>query len=403
MGRRPDDEFSDPSAVDDDVAAAGMHRWRGGPLDHGDEDATAGDDAWDDSDTGAGDAADSVEPRPHRRRRPVLTTLTAVAVLAVVTAGVLLAQERERRTPEASVERYAQLVADGEYEAASAIVPVLGSWEGPAVSSAPREVVPELVSDEASANGDFTLVEVTREDETIPPVGETVEVTVRSETDGRPTSSVLRVERRPDSSPGLPSWRVLDSLAVPLVVRVPNKGLVEVTVDSVPVTGTAPEDGDAATMVYPGVHTVAFDGGEYLLAQDVERRVAPAGSSVDPQTWSVIASLDVIPGEAAVGAALADATSFVDACIAGEPADPPCPDPVAAGTAWADLPRYDTTWTQIGSSVFTDGSAPVVVLQLLGSITSPGVTGPPPAVVQLGATVRLGNEPPTVEITPIED
>lgn len=419
MARQRRDEFSEPSEFDDDG-------WDVPSREAEPDDVDAYLDPDVDGDT---------PPRPRSRRRTALLAAAALTVLAVVTGVLLLGQERDRRTPEAAVQEYVDLIEAGEIEAASAIVPVLGRDIAPSadpdepnpsstavepgadrtievsVLALDREAVPGLLTDASYAsNSGLEVISVERLDGegdagALPPVGESVRVVVSYLANDSQTSAALRVERAPDRFPGLPSWRILDSLAVPLVVSVPDAGLGDALVDGVSVTANTP-DGPAelgtATMLYPGVYTVSFDGGTYLEAADVGRRVASAGRNANPATSHTPAALDVVPSAAAIDLLLAEASRFLRECEVPDADVDRCPEPYRTARA-AGGPGVVATITEgTPSGLFIGRSEgnpdPVVVALVDAAVTDPATGAPTTERFSLWATLDLDGPTPTVEV-----
>lgn len=291
-------------------------------------------------------AADTATPaggrRPRRTRRTVLGAVAALLALGTVSGVLVHGQERERRTPEAAVLDYVGLIESGDVEAASALVPVPGDDEA---VIAPLPPPPDATTDRSVTvdlgrrlrNGDLltndsyadiagiedVVVELLAP-ATAPAVGETAEVSVTYAVRDFPASTVLRVERLPDTFPALPAWRVLDSLTVPTIVRQDDPGVGTVEIAGVPAAASGePAVGhrEYATMLYPGVYPVTYDGHEYLSASELELRVAASrepvpAADVAPTT----AFLNVTPTGAAYDLTLERAQEFLNACEAHPPA-----------------------------------------------------------------------------------
>lgn len=312
MTDRPTDEFSDPRADDDGApvsvssAASGRgRRW---------EEPEDGNGELDGDDSDLGPLADRPSAsRPQRRRRPLLG-IAGLAVLVLATGAVLHTQESERRTPEAAVLEYVQLIEAGDIEAATVLVPVLrqpeeadpdesappvldgGGRRPPVVALERLENAALLTNDFYADNPGLTVVSVeVAETPADPGVGESVDVAVDYTVEDSATSAVLRVEREPDSILGLPVWRIRDALTVPFVVSMRDGGLGSAYVDGARVAVSGEMSLPLySSMLYPGVYTISFDGGTYLQAADLERRVTSPRSIVDPATAHAAATLNVV-------------------------------------------------------------------------------------------------------------
>ncbi|GMA30189.1 hypothetical protein [Litorihabitans aurantiacus] len=401
MGHVPPDEFGAPTP-DDDAADHAV----GNPLPprHGPGGRTVaveragfavlGDDAPDPA--GEGDAPGPTRRGPRtrsRRRTRVIATAGALVVLAAATGGLLWTQERERRTPEAAVAEYVGLVERGEVEAATALVPVPGTPladadaddtptpTGPTTGSTPITVTvdapaqvldPALLTDAVyAAGGGIADVEVVSlERAGTPPVGGVVEVEVSYLVSDVPSTAVLRVERRPDSFPGLPSYRVLDSLARPAVVDIFDTDLGTASIDGVPVlTSGSPGVGapQLATMLYPGLYEVAFDGGSHLSASPADLRVGSGRTSERDAVVRV--DLQVTPTQTAQDAATEAANAFLAACADRTvPPSPSCPAPYLQAPGEPEPIGFTSGFTGIALALALEpdgeGTAPVVQASL---------------------------------------
>ncbi|PWD51736.1 hypothetical protein C8046_14845 [Serinibacter arcticus] len=235
------------------------------------------------------------------RRRTLVAATSGLVVLLGATGALLWTQSLPERSPESAVLAYAQLVADGETAAATALVPVPGGVleidsadyaDDPATAPDPAPgfafVDPALLSDEVYALADVQLTDVS----VVPPsrsavaeveVGDTIEVELRYTVDGVPAGVLLRAERGPDTFPAQQSWRVLDSLTVPAIVPVDDSFGTVAEIAGRPVL-TSPHDGlglpQRPVMLYPGIYTVTMAEREHLSAEPVELRVAAAGRAL---------------------------------------------------------------------------------------------------------------------------
>ncbi|PWD51735.1 hypothetical protein C8046_14840 [Serinibacter arcticus] len=256
-------------------------------LDLDDPDTTALLD--DDGDAASDRLADPDTPRaPRSRRRIALAAVAGAVALGLVAGAVLWSRERAARTPEAAVLAYAQLVADGDVEAATALVPVPGT----PIEEATAELVPEtgrtyvdpaLLSDAfyAQARSGLDEIAVAPTPATTDAVaGDTVEVELRYEVDGRRAGTLLRVERRADTLLGLPDWRVVDSLAVPLAVELSDPLGRTVTIAGVPVaSGQTVDGGSVMVALYPGTYEAVLPPGPNLDGVTETVRIAGPGNA----------------------------------------------------------------------------------------------------------------------------
>ncbi len=399
MTRGPADEFSDPSSEDDGVRPVLPDR-AATPADRfADEDDDVGDHL-------TGDESRATDPSTRRRRRRVLAAASGLTVLALATGALLHTQERERRTPEAAVLEYVRLVEAGDVEAATALVPVPGATERSGLGSVPDgdpsgadggraievEVpgAPELLVDpehlrNASYTGRPGLTAATVapvDPEADPAVGDVVEVRVSYEVGARPATAALRVERLPDSFPALPSYRVLDSLALPIVVELLDFRLGRTTIDDVPVaasSGVGAGETQVATMLYPGEYTVAFDGGAHLESDEVRVRVAgPSGAREVGARPVSRAYLLTQPSGAALVRAQQEANAFLTACADGSASQIAlCPESFLAVADGGEPPSFTDAFTAVGMSIYATqssaGRGPVVQASLEKTVV---VTGP---------------------------
>lgn len=303
---------------------------------------------WSQGDDVADDAMEGERSRWRLSRlsKVIIAGLTLAAV--VVLAGGVHAQERGRRTAEAAVLAYVDLIKAGDVEAATALVPVLADrnveeLENPQgqrglrdelTGEMPAEVDqeemlrvldPALLTNAAYAVANRVSdvsVEADRPSAEVA-VGATTEVTVNYVLGGSSAGSVLRVERLPDSFPFLPRWKVVDSLAVPTIVRVTDPLMGTPTLGEVAVTGSGNVNAgfpQYATMVYPGEYVLDFDGGYWFSAPSTQLRVASSPQAPSPDSAiPVIASMFVKPSGAALDAALGKAGEFLDQCASRGP------------------------------------------------------------------------------------
>lgn len=340
MAQPPRDEFGEPEAEFELESAGDDDTWRTGSSTR----ARAGEAAFEDEDVDddAPPAGRARAARPGRTRRTVGLAVAGLLALGVVSGVLVHGQERDRRTPEAAVRDYVELIESGDVEAAGALVPVPGD---DAAAVAPQSPPPGPTTDRSStldlgkrlrdaglltnelyggiAGIEDVVVEPPGTGAT-PAVGETADVTVTYTVRDFPASTVLRVERLPDAFPALPAWRVLDSLTVPTVVRQDDPGIGTVKIAGVPTVASGePAVGyqEYATMLYPGVYPVTFEGNEYLSASEIELRVAATrepvpAAGVTPTT----AFLNVAPTGEAYDLTLLSAQDFLEACEARPPA-----------------------------------------------------------------------------------
>ncbi len=425
MAQGPPGEFSDPGPDDD----AGPSTRPGRGVAQG---AAPDDDRLD----APGPDRDDDAARPRRVRR-LLVPAVGLLVLAVVSGVLLLSQERDRRTPQAAVQAYVDLVEAGDLEAATALVPVPGSSEvvrrpPPAIPSPDESRVPGrtptappplqvvrnaglLTSDSYAANPGMTDVVVSP-----PPsgsttaVGATVQVPLTYVVRDFPAATTLRVERLPDAFPGLPVWRVVDSLAVPTIVRTDDPDLGRTSLSGVPAEASG-EEGEGyeqiATMLYPGVYPVTFDEGTYLSADPLDLRVAAPrepvlASDVAPATGV----LRVGPSNASYDLATAEAAAFLDGCAAATTdADAArCPDAyreeLAAGTRATFVTGITRVGLQAASGTTPDGDVrPYLLGWVEGTVVVSTPDGARNEPFSLQLTVTIDGDDATVRVasTPV--
>lgn len=342
MAQPPRDEFGEPEAEFELESAGDDDTWRTGSPGNARSGAAAFEDEDEDVDDDAPPAGRARGARPGRTRRTIGLAVAGLLALGVVSGVLVHGQERDRRTPEAAVLDYVELIESGDVEAAGALVPVPGD---DAADVAPQSPPPGPTTDRSSTldlgtrlrdaelltnelyGGIAGIEDVVVEPpgtEATPAVGETADVTVTYTVRDFPASTVLRVERLPDAFPALPAWRVLDSLTVPTVVRQDDPGIGTVRIAGVPAVASGePAVGyqEYATMLYPGVYPVTFEGNEYLSASEIELRVAATrepvpAAGVTPTT----AFLNVAPTGEAYDLTLLSAQDFLEACEARPPA-----------------------------------------------------------------------------------
>jgi len=402
MTRGPADEFSDPSSEDDGARPVLPDR-TAAPADR-----FAHEDVDDVDDLLTGDETRATDPSVRRRRRRVLAAASGLTVLALATGALLHTQERDRRTPEAAVLEYVRLIEAGDVEAATALVPVQGATDRSGLGSVPDgdpsgtdggrtievEVpgAPELLVDPAHlTNASYTgrpgLTAATAalvDPEADPAVGDVVEVRVSYEVASRPATTALRVERLPDAFPALPSYRVLDSLALPAVVELLDSRLGRTSIDGVPVaasSGVGAGETQVATMLYPGEYTVAFDGGAHLESAEVTVHVAgPSGTREVGARPVSRAFVQVQPSVAALERAQREANAFLAACAEGSaPQIALCPESFLAVADGGEPPSFTDAFTAVGMSIYATqssaGRGPVVQGSLEKTVVVPGPDG----------------------------
>lgn len=373
MAQPPRDEFGEPDAEFELEGAGDDDTWRTEPSAR----ARAGEARFEDEEE---EEEEDVAPptrraHPGRTRRTVGLAVAGLLALGVVSGVLVHGQERDRRTPEASVLDYVELIEAGDVEAATALVPVPGDDADDVVPQSPP---PGPTTDRSSTldlgkrlrdaalltnelyggiAGIEDVVVEPPEPGATPAVGESVEVTVTYTVRDFPASTVLRVERLPDAFPALPAWRVLDSLTVPTVVRQDDPGIGTVQIAGVPsVSSGEPAVGyqEYATMLYPGVYPVTFEGNEYLSASDIELRVAATREPVPAAVVTpTTAFVNVAPTGEAYDLTLLSAQDFLDACEARPPAVDiaTCPEAYRDSFASGEEAIYVAGFTRTSMSV----------------------------------------------------
>ncbi|QJU55671.1 hypothetical protein SCB71_01145 [Herbiconiux sp. KACC 21604] len=143
-------------------------------------------------------------------------------------------------------------------------------------------------------------------------VGDMVDIDAQYSVAGVDSRATLRVERLADTWYGFPRWRVIDPLLVPLRVETNLPEIGAATIASAPVDVSGPRIDDApqrATLLYPGVYTLAAAQSEFVTADDLELIVA-GGTAVS-------SSSDVF-GDAVDGALLYSATEALETQVTEE-------------------------------------------------------------------------------------
>jgi hypothetical protein len=245
-------------------------------------------------------------------------------------------------------------------------------------------------------------------------VGATVEVPLTYVVRDFPAATTLRVERLPDAFPGLPVWRVVDTLAVPTIVRTDDPDLGRTFLSGVPAEASG-EEGEGyeqiATMLYPGVYPVTFDEGTYLSADPLDLRVAAPrepvlASDVAPATGV----LRVGPSNASYDLATAEAAAFLDGCAAAttDAEAAACPDAYREGLAAGDRPTFVTGITRVGlqaaSGTTPDGDVrPYLLGWVEGTVVVSAPDGARNEPFSLQLTVTIDGDDATVRVasTPV--
>ncbi len=209
------------------------------------------------------------EVPPPRRRRVVLGWLIAVVAVigGVAVAAWSVGHRNTSNGPEALVRTYAEHLAAGRAAAAGAIV-------APTPKSG-ATLDPTLLTDGVvgGAVRRLTVVEVASYDADETTVGQSATVHVRYTVDGQPNQVTLHAQRLPNTWGVLRHWRLVDGLAVPVVI--------ETNIESIPTgrlgTATITVSGSGLQgfpqhrfMLYPGVyHVTGVDSPWITAAKDV--------------------------------------------------------------------------------------------------------------------------------------
>ncbi|WP_368497678.1 hypothetical protein [Herbiconiux sp. A18JL235] len=271
-------------------------------------------------------------PEPGRRwsrRRIVATSVVGGMLLLAVAAWIVYSSIRATVRPEDSVRDYLDLLAAGDFAAASAAVDPATytaydeydgeTLEAPVVATGSArgggdDIVldPGAIDEAAAASRDRLVVGELRADDDgaqLAP-GDALDVDVQYTVAGVDSSTTLRVERLADTWYGFPQWRVVDPLLVPLRVETNLPDLGPAAIASVPVDVSGPRiDGapQRVTVLYPGAYTVTPVQSEYVAADDLEVTVA-GGTAVSSYSDTI--------GDAASAVLLYSATEALETTVA---------------------------------------------------------------------------------------
>lgn len=246
---------------------------------------------------------------PEAKRRLKAGLIAAGAVALVVLAGVILVSVlNSSRTPEAAARAYAQLVADGKADEATALV-------DPGVHNDERVLLTDAAMKGRTSKVTIEDVSVTTSSSTAfgqkPAAEDSTPVKVDYQVDGQRYSVVLSVEPLENSWLFLKQWRVATSMAIPVNVQAAELASVKVG----DVTVKLPEPAGftnqrmATLYAYPGEYTVRppEDLSEYLM---VEETTVTAGD----QSMQSTASLEVQPSDALRDAVLEEVQKKAAEC-----------------------------------------------------------------------------------------
>lgn len=259
-----------------------------------------------------GTPADAMEPpappappaplSPRTKRALVATGIAAGAIAVLGIAGaVAVSAVNAGRGPEAAVEQYVGLIAEGRAEAATALV-------DPDIANAERGFLVDTVLGAATERISDVEVEVSV-------VGDTGYADVAYRLDGVEQSATLDVERQDNEWLVLESWRVASPLVSEVAV-VASGGAVEIGGIEVPLD----EYGYGTAVVYPGVYEVSPVATRFFEADPV------TAVSAGPLSFGTPVDVAFEPTAALQEEIDAQMTAYVDGCAQQTVGDPEgCP------------------------------------------------------------------------------
>lgn len=264
------------------------------------------------------------EPRPlspQTKKALLWSGIGAGALVLVVVAGaVAVGILNGARSAQSVAETYLQHIADGDAEAASALV-------DPNVATAERELLTDDVLGAATERiSDIRVAEPV-------PAGEgTATVAVSFKLDGITYDSVLGART------GDPEWLVLDTwelttpLTIDTVIGLTGPGDVSIGGVVLPVTDEYGYS-EAQVVMYPAVYEAAAVDADLFELDDPRVLVAPDGATYR--------ELAFVATDALVAEVQAQSDALIDACAAQKVAQPEdCPL-----SAWIYSAEGDITWT----------------------------------------------------------
>lgn len=249
----------------------------------------------------------------------VVGGVALLAVAGAITVSVL----NSSRTPEALAKQYVDAIAAGDAEAAGALV-------DPNVSTGQRAFLTNDVLKAASHR--ITGVSVKREG---PGGGDSAALVVGYRLDGVTQQAYLTASKGEPEFAVLDTWKLDDSLVVPVQIQVTGEGQASVGGVELPLEF---EDGygQATVPMYPGVYELSSDGSKYF---ELEQKTLTVGSADD-----AFAELSFAPTEALSDAVAQQVNKLLDGCLASTAADPDgCPF-----NAYTFHDETQVTWTKQG-------------------------------------------------------
>jgi hypothetical protein len=249
------------------------------------------------------------EPKPlsPAAKRGLIIGLSAVGGVAVlaIAGGIAVSVLNSSRTPEAVAQQYLEAIAAGHAEAANELV-------DPNVPKAQRAFLTDAVM--KSASDRITDVSVTREDSSR---GDSAALAVTYRLDGVRQQAHLSASKGDPEFVVLDTWKLDDSLVVPVEIQVDGQGRASVGGVELPFEFDGGY-GQATVPMYPGVYELSTEGSKYFALEQQTLRVgSPEDSFQD---------LSFAPTDALKEAVTKQVNDLVDTCLASTAADPDgCP------------------------------------------------------------------------------
>lgn len=276
--------------------------------------------------------------------------LISLGVLAaLVIAGMIVVNVvNSSRTPEAAVERYLELIADGKGNEATDLV-------DPGVANPERAMLTDEVLGEADT--EMTVLDV----RTVSKFGKDAEVEARYSLNGEHFTYTFSVIEGKKELLFLKSWDVQTALVAEVNLNSDSFAALNVEGQNVPLVSESENWYTATLYAYPGTYTVAAPSGgtEYLTADSQEVKVAPTHPD-DYFTADVYAT----PTDAAKEAVLQQVTDQVDSCatVAGN-LNELCPYPVQSKTlASLEIKSTPTDFLSFDSGYFESAEGTITLV-----------------------------------------
>ncbi|WP_298865963.1 hypothetical protein [uncultured Microbacterium sp.] len=267
---------------------------------------TVGADAADHS-AGAVGAVPEPKPLSPAAKRGLLIGLSAVGGVAVlaIAAGIAVSVLNSSRTPEAVAQQYLDAIAAGHAEAANALV-------DPNVPTAQRAFLTDAVM--KSASDRITDVSVEREGTG---GGDSASLIVTYRLDGVKQTAQLNASKGDPEFVVLDTWKLDDSLVVPVDIQIDGQGKASVGGVELPFEFENGY-GQATVPMYPGVYELSTEGSKYFA---LEQKALKVGSPDDS-----FQDLSFAPTDDLKEAVTKQVNDLVDTCLASAAADPDgCP------------------------------------------------------------------------------